>query len=287
MKPYRSLLLVPFFLAGCGPSVHGLVQAKHYREAVCAAQDGTADDQDLVARALDKDADIYVHVHTVSENELQPILGLDTLTALERGRIVRVSLQSNILPLDNLELSAKFTTANGKTSGVPADWPTLAWLTHEKLPPKRKAETYVTGENFLKSLGVLFTAGFSLLFTNFHPATYEIDAQPWEFKQSAPKAYALHETTQQGGCSKHRASAGAGKKCAFYFILDTVSKEPVSLQIDVNYISMRKTSKSEGERCVVPRSATVPLGKPQEIEKISRERFGDRMQPVRALIRSK
>lgn len=290
MKKGAALLLSSLFLTGCGPSIHSLVQAKHYREAVCAAQDGTADDLESVARALDKDADVYVHVHTVSEPELQSVLGLDAPGALDRGRIVRIGLQSNILPLDDIELEAKLVTTDGKTAGVAADWPTLAWLTHEKLPAKRTTETYVTADNFLKSVGVLFTAGLILLFTDFHPATYQVDAPLWEFKQLAPRAYAIHETTQKGGCSNLDASKGAGKKCTFYFILDSVSKVPVSVQIDARYVSMRQTKTStedNKDRCIVPRSAKLLIGTPQEFEKVTRERFGDQMQSVRAVIRGK
>lgn len=290
MKTREVLMILPFFLAGCGPSVHSLVQAKHYREAVCAAQDGTTDDQDLVARALDKDADIYVHVHTVSESEMQSVLGLDAPGALDRGRIVRIGLQSNILPLDDVELEAKLVTSDGKTAAIPADWPTLAWLTHEKLPAKRTAETYVTAENFFKSFGVLFTAGFILLFTDFKPQTYQVDAPLWEFKQSAPHAYAIHETTQTSGCRNLAGAKAAGKNCSFYLILDSVSKIPVSLQIDARYVSLRQTKSSTGDgkdRCIVPRSAQIALGTPQEFEKMTREQFGDRMVPVRSLIRSK
>lgn len=290
MKPIVLILFLSLFAAGCGPSVHSLVQAKHYREAVCAAHDGAADELDYVARALDKDADIYVHVHTVSEAELQTVLGLDTPAALDRGRMIRVSLQSNILPLDNLELETKFATQDGKTASIPVGWKSLAWLTNEKLPPNRIAENYVTGENLLKAAGVLVTAGFLLLFTKFHPYTYEVDPPLWEFKQSSPRAFALHETTRTGGCTDLGGNRGVGKKCTFYHILDSVSKEPVALQIDARYVSMRQTGKSaedSEERCLVPRTVQLPLGTPQEIEKVTRERFGDRMQPVRALIRSK
>jgi len=213
MKPVDFVLILPLFITGCGPSVHSLVQAKHYREAVCAAHDGSPDEQDEVARALDKDADIYVHVHTISEAELQNVLGLDTPAALDRGRMIQVTLQSNILPLDNVELEAKFTTQDGKTAGLPADWTALAWFTNEKLPANRVAETYVTGENLFKAAGVVLTAGFLLLFTKFHPNTYEAEPPLWEFKQSSPRAYALHETTQKGGCSNLGGTKGAGKKC--------------------------------------------------------------------------
>src|SRR5690242_3786553 len=159
MKRRAAFLLCgSFALGGCGPSLQSLVQAKHYREAICAGQEGNDDDRKLVGQALDKDADLFLHIHVVSNDELGPVLGLTTEAAAKRGRIIRVKLQSNVLPVDKLELNGSFTTDEGRTAAVIADWPSLAWITNEKLPQQQVEKTYMTGENFLKGSAAVLTA---------------------------------------------------------------------------------------------------------------------------------
>jgi hypothetical protein len=289
MKSRCIWLLAPLVFGGCAPNVQALLQAKHYREAVCAAHDGGSYDEQLVGQALDLDADVHVNVHAVSDAELQPILGLDTPAASSRGRLVRVNLQSNVLPVDDIELEAGFFTEDEKVAAVPADWDSLAWMTNEKLPAKHVSQTYLTYANLGRLGFALVTIGISTLFTEFEPEKYLTDAPLEEFEQRAPDASALHRTTEQGGCKGIQAAEGTGKRCTSYFILDSVSKSPVSMQIQARYVSFRQTGKREKideERCVLPRSVRLPLGTPQEIEKITRERFGDRMLPVGAVVRA-
>lgn len=289
MKPQALLLGAAFVLGGCGPNLQSLVQAKHYREAICAAHDGTAEDRRMVVRALDKDADLHLHVHVVSKDELQPVLGYATNATIARGRILRVGMQSNVLPIDSLGLQATFTTDAGRTAGLVADWSTLALITNEKLPPNRVDQTYATGENFLKGVGVFFTLGWSLLFTNFNPGNVEVQAPYSEFLRLAPHTTALHNTTATAGCTAIGAADGAGQKCTWYFVLDNISRTPVAFELETSYVSLRQTGKRSPdveEKCLVKRPIRIPLGKPQDIEKISRDLFGSKMQPVRSMVRS-
>lgn len=289
MKLQALLLCAAFVLGGCGPSLQSLVQAKHYREAICAAHDGDAEARRMVGRVLDKDADLHLHVHVVSKDELRPILGDATDATIARGRLLRVGVQSNVLPIDSLWLQGSFVTDAGRTAGLVAGWSTLALITNEKLPPNRVEQTYVTGENFLKGAGVLFTFGWSLLFTNFNPGNVEVQAPYSEFLRMAPHASALHNTTATARCTAIGAADGAGQKCTWYFVLDNISRTPVAFELETSYGSLRQTGKRSPdveEKCLVKRPIRVPLGKPEDIEKISRDLFGAKMQPVRSLLRS-
>ncbi len=289
MKPQALLFGAAWVFGGCGPNLQSLVQAKHYREAICAAQDGDTEDRRMVGRALDKDADLHLHVHVVSKDELQPVLGYATNATIARGRILRVGMQSNVLPIDSLELQGTFVTDAGRTAGLVADWSTLALITNEKLPPNRVEQTYATGENFLKGGAAILTGGLSLLFTNFHQGNVEVQAPYSEFVRLAPHASALHNTTATAGCTAIGAADGAGRKCVWYFVLDNISRTPVAFELETSYVSLRQTGKQSPdveEKCLVKRPIRISLGKPEDIEKTSRDLFGDKMQSVRSMVRS-
>jgi len=285
MKRGAALAGVLFGLAGCGPSLGGLVEAKHYREAICAAHDGGEDARTEVGRALDKDADLQVHVHVVSEEELRPVLGEATSGVLARGRLVRVLAESNVLPVDALGIEASFVTEGGLVAGLSASWETLAWVTQEKLPPRRREETYATPGNVLRGGAAVLTLGLSLLFTEFEPGSVEVDASPSEFARMAPLATRLRITTERGGCHSPTLPAlssatGAGQRCTFYFVLDDVSRAPVFLDIKARYRAMRHNAESLSEpdrQCAVERTFQVPLGPPAGIEEVARKKFGPRM----------
>src|SRR5262245_21052689 len=112
------LLFGTLTIGGCGPNLQSLVRAKHYREAICAGEEGNDGDRNLVGQALDKDADLLLHMHVVSNDELRPVLGDKTDAAMSRARLVRVNMQSNVLPLDRMEIDGHFVTQDGKTAAV-------------------------------------------------------------------------------------------------------------------------------------------------------------------------
>ena len=289
MKLQALLLVGTIGLGGCGPNLQSLVQSKHYREAICAAHDGEPKDRHLVGRELDQDADLHLHAHVVSTDELRPVLGEATNAAIARGRLVRVSVQSNVLPIDDLELRGNFMTNAGRTAGLVADWSTLALLTNERLPPMRVEQTYATLENLWKSGALVLTGGLSLLFTNFRPENVRLQAPHSEFVRMAPHASALHNTTATAGCTAIGIADGAGRKCTWYFVLDNISRTPVAFDIETSYVSMRQTGKRSPDvesQCFVKRSVRVPFGKPEDIEKVSRDLFGTKLQPIRSIVRS-
>lgn len=284
MRRAAFLLCGTLTLGGCGPSLKSLVDAKHYREAICAGQEGNEGDQNLVGQALDKDADLLVHIHVVSTDDLRPVLGEKTEAAAKRAKLVRVNVQSNVLPIDKMELNGTFVADTGRIAAVTADWLSLALMTNESLPKQRVQQTYLTGENFLKGGAAFFTLGWSLLFTNFNPGSVLVDAPLSEYMSMAPHAAALHRAAGDNGCGSLGIGDGAGRRCTWNFVLDNVSSLPVGFNLETRYISTRQRTKpypEEVKTCALVRRVHVPLGSPQEIEKIVREKFGEQMVPVR------
>ena len=286
MKWQVLLCGAPLAFAGCGPNLHDIVRDKQYREAVCAADEGRVAARELVGKALDQDADAHVHVHVVSNDELRPVLGEKTEAAAKQGKLVRVLAQTNILPLDGLHLYAEIKTEDGRTAGLPADWLSLAWITKEQLPPKRTASTYLTGANLLRGGAALLTAGISLFFTEFKPETYEVAAPLSEYQRVAPQTAALHQIAGTNGCHDLRLTEGAGRSCTWFFVIDNMSSLPVSLELVTEYVSRRQTGKrsTEETNCSLSRPVRIRLGSPETIETVARERFGEQLRPLRALV---
>jgi len=288
MMRSAALAGVLLLLAGCGPSLGGLIEAKHYREAICAANEGGEGTRAEVGGALDKDADLQVHVHVVSAEELRPVLGAATDKVLARGRLARVMVESNVLPVDAVEFEASFVTEGGLVAGLDAGWETLAWVTQEKLPSRRREQTYATPGNFLRGGAAVLTLGLSLLFTEFQPGTLEVDAPPSEYARMAPLATRLRTTTERGGCKSPTLPAlssatGAGQRCTFYFVLDNVSRAPVALELKARYLAMRHNAvmlREADRRCAVERTFRVPFGPPATMEEVARTKFGARTRAI-------
>lgn len=279
----RALLAVCAALGGCGPAIKDLVADRHYREAVCAAHDGDTRDRELVGAALERDAAVVVHVHVASASELRTVLGDDTDRVMARGRFVQVVAQSDVLPVDVVRLTTAFGNSDGQVSGLPATWPTLAWMTGEALPPRRTAQTWITGRNVLAAGAALFTAGLSLFFEGFRPETIEVDAPLSEFQRVAPHAAALRGVAEGASCGEHRLSPadGAGQRCSWYFVLDASSPSPVTLNVTARFEARRVGSAASNEgACAVERVWEVPLGVPAAVEEVARERFGDALHAI-------
>lgn len=284
----RTLALACALLAGCGPALPGLVADRHYREALCAAHDGDDHDRAVVRDALQRDAGILLHVHVASAAELRGELGDDTAGVMARARFVRVIAQSDVLPIDAVQLSASFGNDAGQVSGLAAAWPTLAWMTGETLPPRRTTQTWITGRNVLAAGAALFSAGLSLFFEGFRPETIEVDAPPSEYHRVAPHASALRALSEAAACQEHRLSSvdGAGQRCAWYFVLDAASASPVTLHLTARFEAHRVGAIAASERaCVVERAWEVPLGAVTSVEETALARFGAEMRAITAVAR--
>jgi hypothetical protein len=291
MKRAAALMIAVALLGGCGPSLRGLVTAKHYREAICAAHDGSEAEQKTVLRALNEDAGIHVHVHVLSADELRPVLGDSTGAVSKRAQLARVRAQSNALPIDQLTLDVSWKTARGEIAALPVAWESLALATREKLPPRRKVSTYLTGWNLLKLGGAIFTGGLSLPFTEFNAEIVEVDAPLHEYQESAPLASALLASMPSGGCRRPRTTAAGadppGQICDWYFVIDQLSGAPIELEVRSRYTAMRRggdlsdtTERGLKKRCYVERASRISLGETRTLTETSRAMFGARMAPL-------
>src|SRR6185503_13530737 len=102
----RAAIAIALLALGCGPSLKELLPQKHYREAVCYAHDGWASDRGEVLRALTADAEVTLHVHALTRDELLGVLGDATEPIASRATLARVRVQTNALPVDGLDVVA-------------------------------------------------------------------------------------------------------------------------------------------------------------------------------------
>src|SRR4051812_32878892 len=154
----RAAVAIALLAAGCGPSLKELLPPRHYREALCYARDGSDRDRAEVERALTADADVTLHVHTLTPDELGGTLGDATKAFLARTAIAHVRIQTNSLPVDKLDLGA--AVASDGTKAEPVTWDSLASATRERLPPHQQEKSYLTLGNAV----AVMTLGLSLLF---------------------------------------------------------------------------------------------------------------------------
>lgn len=295
MRRLVSVACAAALLGGCGPSLSSLVRERHYREAVCAAHDGSDDDKGAVARALGADAGLYVHVYVVPKEELRAILGDATDNVSARAQFARVRVQSNKLPLDDIALDAFITAPGGEIAGAPVRWDTLALATSETLPPTRteRRETYVTGANLLKAGGAVLTMGLSMLFMDFTPETFEVDVTHEDYPRALPLAAALRGSMPPSGCQRlggggaPGSSDGVGQRCDFYLVVETLADMSGTLNIRARYVAMREKlreyespEEEKERRCVVEGVSRVPLGPLHEIGEATKKIFGPEMRPV-------
>lgn len=261
-------LLLALGLVGCGPSLPALLSHRHYREAICAAEEGGEATGEAVGRSLDADAETSVNVHFVTDEALRAALGAQAEGVLSRARIARVVAQTNVLPVDDLSLTARFVTDEGREAARPAAWESLAWATRETLPPPRRGQTWLTGDNVLRGSAAVLTGGISLLFAPFRQETVQREASPSEYARLAPMATRLRETTQRAGCERHALSTrgAAGVRCTWYFVIDNASRDPVWLEITARYDSVRPGPDPHSLRhCALERRARIPLGVPPRL----------------------
>jgi hypothetical protein len=237
----RRIVCCALLAIGCGPALGPLLAGHHHRETVCAAVDGNAHDRARVGRALDVDADIHANVRVISDDELPEDIALPMR---HRVRLVRVVAQSNVLPLDEVVMTASFVTNDGRLVALEAGWESLAWATQEHLPPRRPGENWITVGNLLRTGAMFASVGVSLLFMDFpnmafRPETIMVDAPLHEYQRLAPRASVLMTTARQGGCERQATAESAGGRCVWYFVLDLIGRDAAFLQVDVRYVSRR------------------------------------------------
>lgn len=277
-------------LCACGPQLETLASQRHYREAVCAANDGSGDDRAYVHRKLIADLDPKLHVEVVSSHQVRNALdGLGDLDQItERVRFLRVRLESNVVPIDSVGAEIAIT-AKHQLAGAPIDWSVLAAITGEQLPPPETYSTYVHPGTFWKGLAAFFTAGISLKFTTFRKRTYAAEPSDAAYERTAPTAYRLRAAMLGGrGCDRAPSrTKGSGMTCTWFVALDPSTVDPLQLEIAFAYAANRQPDTHhtwrDPESCTVTQTTTVPLGRLRELGDRTMRTYGSRMRPLREL----
>lgn len=261
---------------GCGGSLPAAVSAKHYREAICGAFDGSDSDRAFVADALASDADVFVYAHVVTGEELATILPADAAKVHARAHFVRVVVQSNELPVDGLELFGGFRGRGKEVVAAPIDWTSMAWVTDEKLPPKHAETTSITAGNIGRIALAGLTMGLSLPFTSFDRRTIMVDAPHAEYERMAPKATALVDAfSGRGGCRLttlvERGGGLTGQRCEGWFVIERANPASIELHVATTYTSKRigvdSTARDEDRICTVKSDRALDLGSAIELQR--------------------
>jgi hypothetical protein len=263
MRRRLALALLSLAIVGCGPSATTLVAEKHYREALCSESDRA-----FVAKALWEDTNAHLHLHVVTAEEMASLIGDQPTSSIrERARIVRLTLETNRLPVDGMRVSI---TGEPAVITTPT-WDRLAQLTHETLPPMEKRTTSLTGRNIINVGAIFFTGGLWLLTDpRWSEREYYVEPSSEKYRAQAPLAFALRDATSVGGaCSGSTASANeeapVGLFCTTYLVIDRVDPQPVDLVLSFEYVAyrwkpeQRDYKPEEKDQCLGKYSVRVPV----------------------------
>ncbi len=291
MRRWARWLAVPLACSGLGCASHAalpkLIADKHYREALCAAQD--TDEQQEVADALAKDANLQLHIHRITQTELAKVIPSENATAIgKRAQLLRIKLQTNGLPVDNHRVSLhidgpEMDGARVRVAIAPVNWKSLAYATEETLPPSVLRPSYLTGENILKGVGAVFSFGFSLLFTKpFRTRNRAVNAPRSEYQRLAPIATALNDVLGGRRCGAFGAAKRQAKKCVYFVVVKGPQSPSWTLKVEQQFTSKRVTGQGRHDEqlCLGTSRKRVLLG-PSDggIQRV----FGPRMQPLNRL----
>jgi hypothetical protein len=273
VRPWHALALL--LVAGCGgPSLSQLVAGKHYREAVCLATDGSQSERDRLERALTADAQLYVHVHVITKEELRPLLAESTDLVSSRALFVRVRAQSNVLPVDRMKVSVALAGSGTRVPAKPLDGDSLAFATHEDVP---KPHT----ESSVNPLGVLVTIVTFGIFGNLGGGRTET-VQPTEREyRDAPIAFKLRKAMPDAHCEA-LDMGGRGQSCQAFFIVDPQVDVPVKLVVGTTYEADRSADDG-GDACSIAAESSVSLGPPRDIANRTQNLFGRQARRVDTL----
>lgn len=274
------LAIVCVGLPGCGPRLSALVEHKHYREAICAADDGGQRARGLVARGLVADTETYVHVHRIAAGELARLVGPQLADeALTRVNLVKIVVRTNTLPVDELTLDVTVQGEDMSAAAAPVSWEALAVATGEQVPAPEQVRNYATIGNLLRGIGVVATAGLSLRYTNFQPRTWLMAAPLAVYERDMPKAAALLAALPPVRCEGVGLHAGGtvGQRCTGFFVFDRSSTTQWTLTLAQAYVATREVA--GGDVCRYERTTSVAIGDSERWAGL----FGPRMRRLEEL----
>lgn len=266
-------------VAGCGPQLDQLVAKRHYREAICAAHDGSAGDRDAVQRALAADARALVHVDMMRTEQLARVVGDAAEAVTRRARFARIRVRTDVLPVDDLEVAAAFTRGGRELASVPVNWSSLAAATGEPLPPQVARTTYAHPGTTLKVLGAVLTAGALLPFIRFDQREILVDAPRSEYDKLAPRASALLDAMAEYRFCVEGSARGIS--CSWFVAIGGIDPS-ARIQLDV-MLRYRAKRTRYPDACTVEQTISIPLGRVAELDATTARIFGSQMRPLAAV----
>lgn len=195
MRRAALLALLSLSLQGCMPTFSHLMEHRRYADALCRAR--SAPEAEALVAAVERDAEMRVHLHTVREEELQAALGEQGKVIAGKVTLVRMNLTSNTIPLSgfasvNLQLGkeqARNLTGEHSPSGEQAA--VLFALTGETMPGASTAVD--TGALARELTWGVFTLGMKQLLFGSEKLTYKVGPGRSDYLLSGPRAMALFD----------------------------------------------------------------------------------------------
>jgi len=237
-------VVIALLLTGCGPNLSRLATEHHYREAVCAAQDGDASAKALVGAAIDRDAEVRTHVQLVDAGDLAAripaALRARAGAATERVRFVRIDVQTNALPVDNVDADLDLRGTD-RDRAREVSWRAIARLSAETLPGPVWRDTYATWANFGRTFAAMMTAGSSLLFPpmRFERGSRLVNPGDDDYERAAPVAHALHHALPESCDNRDDRDGTRGVACRWFVMVPRTALD-VTAAVTVRFVASRR-----------------------------------------------
>lgn len=236
----RTLLVALALLPACAPTQRRLLAGKHYAEATCAVSQAAADPV-AVARAIEADLELGLHVQVASPAQVEALVG-SAAARLQGHALVRVFHDANTVPLERMP-RVRVALARGEeiVPPVPALREALAAITGEISPPPQALAASPTSPRIgpwalvtrlaanLMTLGLIYP--LAPIFPD-DPApgpARTIPADEVDFRRAAPAAAALVQQLAPETCPQ----ANTGETCRAHALWPRPADEAGALRLVV------------------------------------------------------
>ena len=243
---------------GCVPSLPALVQARRYDDAVCHAS--TEAEAKQVAAAIERDADVRLHLYAVHAAEARPVLGDKTTEVLDKITLLRAKIVANDLParpFASLTLSVDDQHVPGEGAARPgsATAALMFDLTGEKMPGSR---TVIDADKVAREAGwALVTLGMKQLLFGTDKLTHEAEPSRGDLVRAGPKAMSIYDGVRAGGVDA--------------YVIPRSVEDRTKLSASLSIM----TNDEDSAECTLTITYAMPLGQPSRplTESID-QRFG-------------
>ena len=207
------LLVMAALLQACAPTIPSLLEQRHYSEALCAAayySDEPEQDRALVVDAIEKTAELGVHLTALSESQLSALVGAERAASMANtATFVRIATTRHRLTLDRMTTTFALVVGDDRDGGVVANRVSLSSWTAEHNPKtkivqldpggRRLVWSRMDGGIILAAIGegltfglipVLDIAGYTKRFPAVRRSFKPTDE---DYRRRAPNASRLHD----------------------------------------------------------------------------------------------